>query len=48
MSLPVNSADAFKNAISDALGGGGTWNKVGGELLFSSEIDKANDQQVDL
>ena len=48
MSLPVDSENAFKSAINDGLGGGGTWNKVGGELLFSSEIDKANDQQVDL
>ena len=48
MSLPVDTANAFKSAISNALGGGGTWNKVGGDLLFSSEIGKANDQQVDL
>ena len=33
MSLPVNSADALFAAISDALGGGGTWNKAE-ELLF--------------
>lgn len=33
MSLPVSSADALFNAISDALGGGGTWNKAE-ELLF--------------
>ena len=29
MSLPVSSADALISAISDALGGGGTWNKAG-------------------
>lgn len=33
MSLPVNSAEALKSAISDALGGGGSWNKAG-ELSF--------------
>lgn len=37
MSLPVHSADALKSAISDALGGGGQWNKAG-ELLFSDGI----------
>ena len=43
MSLPVDTADAFQSAISDALGGGGTWNKVEGELLFSSNKDKLNE-----
>jgi hypothetical protein len=33
MPLPVNSAEALSSAISDALGGGGSWNKAG-ELLF--------------
>ena len=33
MSLPVSSADALMSAISDALGGGGTWNKAA-ELEF--------------
>lgn len=28
MSLPVSSADALMSAISDALGGGGSWNKA--------------------
>ena len=37
MSLPVTSAEALKSAISDALGGGGSWNKAG-ELLFSDGI----------
>ena len=37
MSLPVTSADALKSAISDALGGGGSWNKSG-ELLFGQPI----------
>jgi hypothetical protein len=33
MSLPASSAENLKSAISDALGGGGSWNKAG-ELLF--------------
>jgi len=33
MSLPVNSAEALTYAISDALGGGGSWNKAG-DLIF--------------
>ena len=28
MELPVGSADQMRDAISDALGGGGTWEKV--------------------
>ena len=35
MSLPASSADALSNAISDALGGGGTWNKAG-DLKFGA------------
>ena len=31
MNLPVDTVDAFKNSINDALGGGGTWEK-GSEL----------------
>ena len=38
MSLPVQSADSLKSAISDALGGGGSWNKSG-ELLFGQGIE---------
>ena len=38
MSLPVTSAESLKSAISDALGGGGSWNKAG-ELLFGHGID---------
>ena len=37
MSLPVTSSEALKSAISDALGGGGSWNKAG-ELLFSDGV----------
>ena len=33
MSLPVSSVDSLISAISDALGGGGTWNKAA-ELEF--------------
>ena len=40
MSLPVNSADALFAAISDALGGGGTWNKAE-ELLFGQKAGAA-------
>lgn len=36
MSLPVGSSDALFNAISDALGGGGSWNSAG-ELLFGEK-----------
>jgi len=39
MSLPITSADALKSAISDALGGGGSWNKAG-ELLFGQSIEQ--------
>ena len=35
MSLPATSAEALNNAISDALGGGGSWNKAS-ELLFGN------------
>jgi hypothetical protein len=34
MSLPVSSAEALKYAISDALGGGGSWKKPEKELIF--------------
>ena len=36
MSLPISSAEALKNAISDALGGSGTWNKAG-DLIFGAK-----------
>uniref|UniRef100_A0A7S3T1F4 Uncharacterized protein n=1 Tax=Strombidinopsis acuminata TaxID=141414 RepID=A0A7S3T1F4_9SPIT len=39
MSLPVHSAETLKSAISDALGGGGSWNKAG-ELLFGHQKDQ--------
>lgn len=39
MSLPASSAEALKSAISDALGGGGSWNKAG-ELLFGQAKDQ--------
>lgn len=38
MSLPITSADALKSAISDALGGGGSWN-IAGELMFGHGIE---------
>lgn len=40
MSLPIDSVDSLKSAISDALGGGGSWSKAG-ELVFGQEV-KAN------
>ena len=36
MSLPVGSAEALENAISDALGGGGSWNTAE-ELRFGEK-----------
>lgn len=33
MALPASSAETLKSAISDALGGGGSWTKAD-ELLF--------------
>ena len=38
MSLPASSSENLKSAISDALGGGGSWNKAG-ELLFGHALD---------
>ena len=38
MSLPINSLEALKSSISDALGGGGNWNKAG-ELQFGQGSD---------
>ena len=36
MALPSDSADALKDAVSDALGGGGSWEKAGA-IVFGSE-----------
>jgi len=38
MSLPVDSVDALNGAISDALGGGGSWNETGDDLTFGKAI----------
>ena len=36
MELPTESADALKNSINDALGGGGTWHKAD-PLVFGNQ-----------
>ena len=36
MSLPVDSVESLRSAISDALGGGGSWTKAA-ELQFGKE-----------
>ncbi len=44
MPLPIGSVDDLQSAISDALGGGGTWSKSS-ELLFG---EKATHDPADL
>lgn len=39
MSLPASSADALESVISDALGGGGSWNKAS-ELRWGHDLDE--------
>jgi len=45
MSLPASSADALSNAISDALGGGGSWNKAG-ELIFGAKAGQQINEEL--
>ena len=42
MSLPVDSAEALGSAVSDALGGGGSWQGTS-ELLFGQGVEVQTD-----
>ena len=46
MSLPVGSAEALENAISDALGGGGSWNAAE-ELRFGEKAGASHHPELD-
>ena len=45
MSLPVGSAEALENAISDALGGGGSWNTAE-ELRFGEKAGASHHTEL--